>query len=451
MHEFLVAAVAFIVLVGVMVVVHEFGHFAVAKFFRVRVEAFSFGFGPRLFGFKYGETDYKVCLLPLGGFVKMTGENPGEEEPVNDPAAFTSHPRWQRMLIGLAGPFSNFILAFVLMVFYFNFIDEVPAVNPIVVEWVTDASPAAQAGIEPGDIIRHFDKVDNPTWEQIQTIASQSVNQTVPVTVDRGGKTLPLALRLSGETKKKRFDLGQAGLFLQLLQSPINVEQVAPNSPAERAGLRGGDLILAVDGHAFHTLDPLVPYLQTGHGKPVTLSVSRNGQPIAPLVAHPSIQDSAWRLGFLSSAPPPIPTHKEPLPFSRSLAESRDFCVENSTLIVDVLGQILTHKVSVSQLSGPVGIARMAGQAAEMKDWYPKFGLAAGISLNLGILNLLPFPILDGGMILLLLIESLIRRDIGMIVKERIYQAAFVVLLTFFAFIIFNDVTKLPFFTHLKP
>src|ERR1700689_4572706 len=126
MHEFIVSALAFIVLVGVMVIVHELGHFIVAKICGVRVEAFSFGFGPRLFGFKYGETDYKVCLLPLGGFVKMTGENPGEGEPVDDPAAFSSHPRWQRMLIGVAGPIANFILAFLLMLFYFSWINEVP-------------------------------------------------------------------------------------------------------------------------------------------------------------------------------------------------------------------------------------------------------------------------------------------------------------------------------------
>ena len=107
MHDFFVSAVAFIVLVGVMVVVHEFGHFLVAKLCGVRVEAFSVGFGPRLFGIQYGDTDYKVCLLPLGGFVKMTGENPGEEQVSDDPGAFMNHPRWQRMLIGVAGPVSQ--------------------------------------------------------------------------------------------------------------------------------------------------------------------------------------------------------------------------------------------------------------------------------------------------------------------------------------------------------
>jgi regulator of sigma E protease len=461
MHEFLVSIGAFIVLIAVMVVVHEFGHFAVAKLCKVRVEAFSFGFGPRLFGFKYGDTDYKVCLLPLGGFVKMAGENFAEVgdaaagqaniAPEDDPGSFTAHPRWQRMIIGLAGPFANFALAFVLMVFYFNFINEVPSIHPIVVEWVGEGSAAAQAGIEPGDIVSSFATVNQPSWFQIQTIAGQHVNQTVPLTVDRGGKSLPLALRLSGKGKGAQYDLTEAGLFLQIVQSPIKVVSTPSNEPAAQAGLRGGDLILAIDGHAFHTLEPVVAYLQAGRGKPVTLTVSRNGQVIAPLVVQPSIQDSMWRLGFVYEPPAEGPTQNEPMGFLQSVTESSDFCAENSTLILGVLDKLFTHKVSVSQLSGPVGIARVAGDAAEMKGWSPKFGLAATISLNLGILNLLPFPILDGGMILFLLIESVIRRDIGINVKERIYQAAFVVLAAFFLLVTFNDVSKLPFFTHLKP
>ncbi len=461
MHDFLVSVAAFIVLIAVMVVVHEFGHFAVAKLCRVRVEAFSLGFGPRLFGYKYGDTDYKVSLLPLGGYVKMAGENFAElsdaaagtatQAPEDDPGALTSHPRWQQMLIGLAGPVANFLLAFVLMLFYFNFIDEVPSIHPIVVEWVTEGSAAAQAGIEPGDIIRSFASADNPSWAKIEDSIAHGAGQSLPLTVERGGKRIPLDLRLTSDGKGKRLDFTTAGLFIQLVQSPIKVDSVVSGAPAEQAGLRDGDLILAVDGHAFHTLDPMAAYLQSGHGKPVTLSLSRDGKSIPPMVIRPEMQDSAWRLGFTYQLPTDIPTHDEPMPLLQAAAESRDFCVDNSSMIFGVLGGLFEHKVSISQLSGPVGIARMAGDAAESKGWSYKFGLAAMISLNLGILNLLPFPILDGGMILFLLIESVIRRSINIDVKERIYQGAFVVLVAFFAFVLFNDVSKLPLFTHMKP
>ncbi len=383
MHEFLVSVAAFIVLIAVMVVVHEFGHFAIAKLCRVRVEAFSLGFGPRLFGYKYGDTDYKVSLLPLGGYVKMAGENFSElseaaagtatQAPADDPGALTSHPRWQQMLIGVAGPVANFLLAFVLMVFYFNFINEVPSVHPIVVEWVTEGSAAAQAGIEPGDIIRSFASSHNPSWAKIEDSIVHSAGQTLPLTVERDGKSIPLDLPLTSQGKGKRLDMARAGLFLQLVQSPIKVDSVIPGEPAAQAGLRDGDLIVAVDGHAFHTLEPMVGYLQAGHGKPVTLSISRDGKLIPPIVIRPEMKDSAWLLGFAYIPPANIPTHDEPMPLLQAAAESRDFCVDNSSMIFGVLGGLFEHKVSISQLSGPVGIARMAGDAAESKGWSYKF------------------------------------------------------------------------------
>jgi regulator of sigma E protease len=451
MHDFLISAAAFVVLVGVMVVVHEFGHFAVAKLFKVRVEAFSFGFGPRLFGYKYGDTDYKVCLLPLGGFVKMTGENPGEEEPVDDPGAFNAHPRWQRMAIGAAGPAANFILAFVLMIFYFGWINEVPNIKTTTLEWVTPGSLADQAGLRPGDIVRRFASVEAPDWETFHELARDNQERTVPITVDRNGQLVQTAVHLPAREGGKDFDVEKGGIFVQLVNGPIGVEEVLPGYPAEQAGLKAGDSILSADGHVFHTVDPLLDYLQTGKGKPVTLAVVRNGAAPVPIIVHPSIQDSEWRLGFKPLQPADPPVRIKPLSLSTAVDEAGGFSSENFVMILEVLQKLVTHQVSVKQLSGPVGIAVAAGQAAKTRYWYPKFVLAAGISINLGIINLLPFPILDGGMILLLLIESTIRRDISMNVKERIYQAAFVVLMAFFAFVIFNDFSKLPFFSHLKP
>lgn len=453
MHDFLVSAAAFIVLVGLLILVHELGHFLVAKLCGVRVEAFSIGFGPRLFGIKYGETDYKVCLLPLGGFVKMTGEIPGETpegatgegaEAAADPGAFTAHPRWQRMLIGLAGPVANFVLAFVLMVVYFGWINEVPAVEvrQTTVEWVMPGSSSAQAGIQAGDVLTSFDRVKNPSWDQVYAQATVDPNETVALTVERDGKTLALSLRVPG--KLTGDDV--AGMLPQYLDGPIGVRVVQPGTPADKAGLRGGDAIVSVDGHAFHEVTSLLAYMQAGKGAPLTLLVRRDGR-LLPLVAHPAVLDTGYKLGFQTV---PTPVHQSPLPLTQAWSKSTAFCKDNSFLIVEVLQRIFERRVAVSQLAGPVGIARMAGEAAEMRGWYPKFALTGEISLNLGILNLLPFPILDGGMILFLLIESGLRRDISLMIKERVYQAAFVVLVAFFAFVIFNDVTKLPIFTHMR-
>src|ERR1017187_10373322 len=300
LHDVLVAVVAFIVLIGVMVVVHEFGHFAVAKLCGVRVEVFSFGFGPRLFGYKYGDTDYKVCLLPLGGFVKMAGENFAEltdaakgeatVAPPDDPGALTSHPRWQRMLIGVAGPVANFVLAFVLMVGYYGWINEVPAVEIKTsnVEWVTPGSAAAQAGIEPGDILRSVAGADNPDWEHIYYRFKLNVNQTVPVTVERDGKILQLSLHVPAAAKNDDFIPSDAGIVPQEESGPIGVQEVQPGTPAEQAGLRAGDAIQSVDGHTFHSVTSLLPYMQAGKGKPLTLVVLRNGAALPPIEAHPA-------------------------------------------------------------------------------------------------------------------------------------------------------------------
>jgi regulator of sigma E protease len=269
----------------------------------------------------------------------------------------------------------------------------------------------------------------------------------VPVTVERGGKTLQMSLRVPASAKNESFDLSDAGILPQYLPGPVAVAQVQPGYPAEQAGLRAGDAIEAVDSHAFHSVSTLLAYMQWEKGKPLTLDVLRNGATLQ-IVATPAKIDTLWKLGFATK---PTPIRDEPLSLLSAWNKSLGFFKANSLVVVEVLDRLFTHRISVTQLMGPVGIAQAAGEAAETNGWYPKFGLAGMISLNLGILNLLPFPILDGGMILLLLIESALRHDISLAIKERIYQAAFVVLMAFMAFTIFNDVSKLPLFMHIKP
>jgi regulator of sigma E protease len=241
--------------------------------------------------------------------------------------------------------------------------------------------------------------------------------------------------------------LTDAGISPQYLPGPIAVAEVQPGLPAEQAGLRGGDAIEAVDGHAFHSVNTLLAYMQAGMGKPLTLTVLRNGANLQ-ITATPTKLDTRWMLGFSTTQ---IPIRDEPLSLASAAGKSLGFFKNNSLLVSEVLNRLFTHRLSVTQMMGPVGIAKAAGEAAEMDGYYPKFGLASEISLQLGILNLMPFPILDGGMILLLLIESALRQDISLVIKERIYQAAFVVLMAFIAFTIVNDVSKLQLFTHVKP
>jgi regulator of sigma E protease len=400
MYDFLIAVVAFVVLVGLMVVVHEFGHFAVAKLCGVRVEAFSFGFGPRLFGYKYGDTDYKICLLPLGGFVKMTGEAPEQNLDVSgaplvdlsdDPGAFTNHPRWQRMLIGLAGPVSNFILAFVLMVFYYGCIHEVPRheITTTTIEWVKDGSAAAQAGFQPGDVIRHFETVANPTWDDVEQRAALNQGQTVPVTVDRNGQIIQTFLSLPPATKGEDFDVSDAGAIPMFGTGPIGVQHVEPGWPAAEAGLRDGDALQSVDGHAFHTVQALLAYLHSGKGKPVSLVVVRNGVTLPPIVAHPTNLRYRMEAGLCAGADSFQ---------ARSAAPQAGGGQVEKVLRRELHADCRGDWTNLYPQSRCLPALRPGGHCAHGRRRGGDERMAAqvragrAISLNLGILNLLPFP-----------------------------------------------------------
>ncbi len=441
-----------LIVLGIMVLVHETGHFITAKLCGIRVEVFSIGFGKRLIGFKRGDTDYRICLLPLGGYVKMSGDNPGEH--ATDPGDFNAHPRWQRVLIALSGPFANFLLAIALMTVGYMLHNEVQefVTGPAITDYIAANTPATHTGIHSGDRIVHYATIENPTWEQVGIRSLLNLNHTVPFSFVHNGQRTDTSIFVENKGDAESFSLDKLGLVPRMQTIPVEVKALEPNMPAAKAGLQPGDKIATVDGLQLHSVDSLLTYLQDQAGKPANLSVLRGPQTL-PLTVTPQFADIGngtkdFRLGF---RPVPPAVKIEQLPFAQAFAESIKFNKKNASLIFEVLHGMFTRQVSMRSVSGPIGIGQQVHEAVGMPGWMPIIGIMAYISLNLGIFNLLPIPILDGGMILFLAIESVIRRDVDQTIKERVYQVAFVCLVVFAAFVIFNDITKLGIFTKLKP
>jgi regulator of sigma E protease len=440
------------IVLGIMVLVHEFGHFAVAKLCGIRVETFSIGFGKRLFGFRRGDTDYRISLLPLGGYVKMSGDNPGEAP--TDPGDFNAHPRWQRILVALAGPFANFILALGLMTGVSMLHNEVQEyiTSPAHTDYIPINTAASRAGIHSGDLIVHYDTVENPTWDQVAIRSLLNINQTVAFSYMHDGQRVDTKLFVEAKNGADNFSLDRLGLIPKMQNVPVQIDSLEPNMPAARAGLKPHDQIASIDGLQLHSVPALLAYLQDQAGKPASLVVLRDGHSIpvelTPELAEVGDGTKDYRIGF---RPAQLPVKIERLPFTKAVAASWEYNKKGSLLIVEVMKRMFTRQVSVRSLSGPIGIGQQIHQAASMPGWMPIIGLMAYISINLGIFNLLPIPILDGGMILFLLVESLLRRDLNQQLKERVYQVAFVCILVFAAMVIFNDISKLNLFTKLKP
>ncbi|HWY19926.1 MAG TPA: RIP metalloprotease RseP, partial [Candidatus Acidoferrum sp.] len=267
MSDFLIAVAAVAVVLGFMILIHEFGHYAVAKLLGVRVEVFSIGFGKRLLGFRKGDTDYRISAIPLGGYVKMSGENPMDER-TGDPAEFMSHSRWHRFLIAIAGPSMNILLAIFLLtaVYMVHYEYAVYLDKPAVIQGVKRDSPAAQAGLQPGDRIVKVDGIQNPTWEQLQPREWLSPNQPLAVTIQRGDQTFDKTIVPQAVTTS---EVGSAGWFPE---DPVIIGQVEPNKPAANAGLKEDDRIVALDGKPLVSIEAMIERLQQTKDNPVDLS-----------------------------------------------------------------------------------------------------------------------------------------------------------------------------------
>ncbi len=424
--------IAFIFVLGVMVLIHELGHFLAARYFDVRVESFSIGMVPRLIGFKRGETDYKICMLPIGGYVKMAGESIGE--PTGDPGEFLSKPRWQRLIIAAMGPIFNGILAVALLAGLFMSHYERFAFwsSPAVIATVEEGSAAAEVGIQPGDMIVSFDGQPAPDWEAVRLAEVTAVNQTVPVLIERNGEQLTFNVTVEADEQ----GVGRAGWS----ESTSVVLEPVAGSPAEKAGVRRGDIVRQINGKWILDVDDALESIKASEGRELAMELEREGNRVA-IDVTPEYDDTrgepAWRIGAMIGPERTVTK----LGFADAVKESVVTNMQNITLTFKVLRGMFEQRMSPKALEGPVGIARLSGEAAR-RGWPDLMLLMANISLQLGIFNLLPIPILDGGVIVLLLFESVIRRDVSVAVKERIMQVGLVFLMLLFAFVMYNDILK---------
>jgi len=427
---------------GVIILIHEWGHFIVARLCGVRVDVFSIGFGPRLFGWKKGATDYRVSALPLGGYVRMAGQDlsdvdSGNQAPTGASDELMSKPRWQRALIAFGGPAVNFVFPVILLgVFYaaVGLPHSKSLRQPLQVSYFSTA-PGQSSPLQVGDKVVQLNDVKNPTWE------------TALDYLDRQPIGTPLNLTVEGKVGRREVQtsLKDPAGFNRLVgyaPFPPVIDEVAPGSPAKRAGLQADDRVLEANGQPVTYWGQFVDAIRQSKGQAVELKVQRKDQTLGVSVTPQQGEESVWQIGV---------ANKVEVTYERaSLRDSTDYAFRKTgdffVQTVGVVGKLFSGRASVKQLQSVVGIAQVSGEAVR-RGPSQVILLMAFISVNLGILNLLPIPILDGGQILLLSIEGLLRRDVSLAVKERIVQVGFVFLLLLFAYVMYNDVARM-FSTH---
>ena len=422
---------AFLFVLGVLVFVHELGHFLVAQFHGVRCLTFSLGFGPKLIQTKRGDTVYCVSAIPLGGYVKMAGETAEDEREGKDDE-FLSKSKWQRFQILIAGPAMNLILAVVVLTVVLYQGAQVPVFQdePPVVGSVTDDSPAATAGVRPGDRILSVAGREVDTWEELYNAVYPRADREIEVVLRRDGDVRSITVTPVGQTK---YNLGDLGVVPSI--SPQVASMQSSNSAARDAGILVGDVIEGVEGRAVNQ-NSLVEIINENPNIPLTLQIRRDGVQ-QDIVVTPNLIDGVGLIGvFLDAEMRTI----EPGPFE-AFTMSLEQNYELSGMIFQTLAGLITRDTPVSQLVGPVGIAQASGDAAAF-GWISLFGLMSFISLNLGILNLLPIPILDGGHIAIMAMEGVSRRDFSVQLKEKMLLVGFALLMTLMVTVIYNDLTR---------
>ena len=438
---------SFLFVLGVLVFIHELGHFLLARWNGVRVLTFSLGFGPKLLAMQRGDTEYCISAIPLGGYVKMAGENP-EDPRTGADDEFMSKSKWQRFQILIAGPVMNILLAVVLLAGILMQGADVLAYldRPAVVGAVQEGSPAEKAGIQPGDTITKFGSADVRTWEHLDMAVAARPEKEVDVTIVRGGQEQHLKIRPDlTELRTRndaRFEVGTIGVLPDVYPS---VQSNVPGSPSEAAGFQPNDEILAVDGKRMVFRSMVIDAISKKADQPVVFKIRRNGQE-QDITVTPKKEGDVAKIGmYMNEATRSF----KPTPIE-AVGMSVQRNIEMAGLILNTLKDLVTGEASPKQLMGPVGIAQLSGESAQA-GWIALFGLMASISLNLGLLNLMPIPVLDGGHIFIMAIETISRRDFSLQVKEKMLFVGFVLLMTLMVTVIYNDLTRIAWIESLMP
>jgi regulator of sigma E protease len=432
---------AFLFVLGVLIFVHELGHFLMARRLGVRVLTFSLGFGPKLLKFTRGDTEYAISAIPLGGYVKMAGENPDEARS-GRPDEFLSKTKWERFLVYIMGPAMNLLLAFVVTaaVLYQGAESPTYEQEPPIVGAVIKDSPAARAGLQIGDRIVTVAGREMRTWDQFFIEIGSRADRETEIVVDRGGRRETITVTPEPKTK---YEVGEIGV---LPKTRLQLAEVTPRMAADRAGLRRGDVIAALDGKSDPEQQALIAHIKSNPNKPLRFSIVRDGQPMDVTVTPEGDPGSAL-IGIRIS---PYEFRIIQPGFLEALRLSLVKNWEWTRLIFRTLAGLFTRETSVRQLMGPVGIAELSGGAAQL-GWTHLFNLMAMISLNLGVLNLMPIPVLDGGHVFIMLLEGIARRDFSVRMKEKMLLAGFVVLMMLMVTVIYNDLMRVQWIERMIP
>jgi len=427
---------AFLLMFGIIVLVHEFGHFMAARLMGVSVETFSFGFGKRLFGKRMGKggTEFRVSLIPLGGYVKMAGEETWDPENLK-PDEFYAKNRAQRIFILLMGPFMNVFLSFIILAVIFMTGVNVDRYHkdPPVIDYVQTGSPAAEADLRSGDRIVEMDGRKIHNWKELEMAVGANPDQSIPVRFVRSGEQMETRLDIKSFSQ---YALGYAGLHPAFR---TKIEAVESGTPADKAGIRAGDIVNSIDNVSVNYFE-LPVKIQAAKGNPIELGIQRDQEILAVTVVPEHIKgEKNFRIGIAMK--PHTQTIRQHFGLFAAFSRSGGELVRLTTMTFDALKKMVVGKLSPRTLSGPMEIARFSSKALS-SGMSSFFMLVAFISLQLGIVNLLPIPALDGGHLMIFSLEAVLRRDFSSKLKNALINGGFIFLLLLMGFVILNDVAK---------